>query len=1053
MDPQREVARVFLDEVRQALHCDKVTYKNFLTCMQRFHLEQVDVDETIALVRALFHQFPVLADRFQRLVSSNTAAVDAGLAAAVRSPSVQHSSTSSSSSPSSSSPSSIRRHPRLKVEAEGRSSLLKDQRNVASGVGVSQSASSPAQAGNGAGFVSECVRPKPSSKQSSQNPPSQVGRKRRRSVSPIGGDGDVGAVTYAGGGLGNHVFSLDVAASRPFAEAWLASRQGQLPVVPDEVKLEFVPPAMTMLADAVVDRDLANQFGTGVVDRFDVPAELVLAPVVETHGPGAGDAPQPVDALDEPTSRTDDALIAEVTLIRRMLAARHELRALRALDRSRHQTRAYLSFVREARKQQQEQHRDKGAYDDAPLFPRWTSSAVMRVASLPVQNANHVLRPLHPAGSAVVAPRITTSPRSAVVPRTAALKLPVLTPPIVADADGGIPGGGTAGAMPPTAGHRPSHPPVLDGACCSSQPAQTRSTSGGASTHETPALLIPLILPLPRSTAWNPIVDNFRVEDDPVLRYVPYFGENDPQPLDVSFFERVPDDKEPEIRGDVDEATVQVMHLRYGLTPAVAASLGKVLQVSTSQVLCAGRNAPNYYPSTSATGPSSLAVTGSCCAACDAPFLRALQTRCPEARPSAHILGPGDESRRRAAVVSEATGLRPCGTYNELAESYRELFCRRCYTYDCRRHGLSQPQPRHRTDPPNSPAPPKAPAVPPLNSSERSALPPGTLDEPDQLTRCLLQKCGLVFGCTTSEAADVAAVLGTHVVPNVVTVQQLLAATGAQDQLQRPAPPPPGTNAKRVRSGRRKTHKWRNGGSKAVTISAMPHEFEACDHDGPCAANTNCCCFLNQTYCEKYCGCAASCERRFKGCRCRRGGCQSAVCPCIAAGRECDPDLCTTCGADDHTDPDASLDVPRASCCNASLKKYQNKRVSVGRSSIHGWGAFLRTSAEKNEFLCEYTGELVSQEEADRRGKHYDKIKCSFLFNLNEEFVVDATRKGAKVKFANHSSDPNCVAKIKLVTGDYKIGIYAKRDVKEGEELSFDYQHSYWAAVAESAAH
>jgi SET domain-containing protein len=130
-------------------------------------------------------------------------------------------------------------------------------------------------------------------------------------------------------------------------------------------------------------------------------------------------------------------------------------------------------------------------------------------------------------------------------------------------------------------------------------------------------------------------------------------------------------------------------------------------------------------------------------------------------------------------------------------------------------------------------------------------------------------------------------------------------------------------------------------------------------------------------------------------------------------------------------------------CRNVAFHPQATKKIVIRPSMIHGWGAFLVEPVEKNGFITEYLGEVITQEEAERRGIVYDKLNSSFLFELNKAQSVDATRKGNKAKFINHSEEnANCYPRIIQVNGDHKVALYAKRAIKAGEELFFNYLYS-----------
>ncbi|KAL7387293.1 hypothetical protein ABVT39_021398 [Epinephelus coioides] len=123
------------------------------------------------------------------------------------------------------------------------------------------------------------------------------------------------------------------------------------------------------------------------------------------------------------------------------------------------------------------------------------------------------------------------------------------------------------------------------------------------------------------------------------------------------------------------------------------------------------------------------------------------------------------------------------------------------------------------------------------------------------------------------------------------------------------------------------------------------------------------------------------------------------------------------------------------------MKSEWRANVYLARSRIQGLGLFAARDIEKQTMVIEYNGTILRNEVAIRKEKIYrSQNREVFMFRIDSEHVVDATRTGGLARYINHSCAPNCVAEVVTFERGYKIIISCNRRVDKGEELCFDYQ-------------
>ena len=100
-------------------------------------------------------------------------------------------------------------------------------------------------------------------------------------------------------------------------------------------------------------------------------------------------------------------------------------------------------------------------------------------------------------------------------------------------------------------------------------------------------------------------------------------------------------------------------------------------------------------------------------------------------------------------------------------------------------------------------------------------------------------------------------------------------------------------------------------------------------------------------------------------------------------------------------------------------------------SVIHGTGGYARRDIASGTRVIEYVGEKITKVESLRRCEQDNQ----YIFTLDDEFDLDGNVSWNPARFINHSCAPNCEAEL----DGGRIWILALRDIKAGEELTFNY--------------
>ncbi|KAI3814700.1 hypothetical protein L1987_14344 [Smallanthus sonchifolius] len=162
---------------------------------------------------------------------------------------------------------------------------------------------------------------------------------------------------------------------------------------------------------------------------------------------------------------------------------------------------------------------------------------------------------------------------------------------------------------------------------------------------------------------------------------------------------------------------------------------------------------------------------------------------------------------------------------------------------------------------------------------------------------------------------------------------------------------------------------------------------------------------------------------------------------------------CTGCGS--HVCYEDCICRSQFISCTSACKCSENctnrpfqeeKKVKVVMTQCCGWGVEAVEYIDKGDFIMEYVGEVINDALCEKRfwdmkGQGITKF---YVVAVRKDFNIDAKFKGNESRFINHSCDPNCPMEKWDVNWETRLGIFAAKSIKPGEELTFDYGYEMY---------